>query len=138
MSEIDRATLIRAFNDHLFEFLDDVSKLLPDNRNLMAAIRSFQTVITFNKALVVTCWYKYVYAKYADVIEKGDITFFFEKDYGEDLTNMKNPDQVIEIIDSIRAPVKQICENPKNTEYAIEYIQNLCRLSVAFTELANK
>ena len=106
MSEIDRATLIRAFNDHLFEFLDDVSKLLPDNRNLMGAIRSFQTVITFNKALVVKYWYKYVYAKYADVIDKGDITFFFEKDYGEDLTNMKNPDQVIEIIDSIRAPVK--------------------------------
>jgi hypothetical protein len=135
MSEIDRATLIRAFNDHLFEFLDDVSKLLPENRNLMAAIRSFQTVITFNKALIVKCWHKYVYSKYADVIEKGDITFFFEKDYGEDLSNIKNPDQVIEIIDSIREPVKQICENPKNTEYAIEYIQNLSKLSVAFAAL---
>jgi hypothetical protein len=135
MSEIDRATLIRAFNDHIFEFLEDVSKLLPENRNLMAAIRSFQTVITFNKALIIKCWHKYVYAKYADVIEKGDITFFFEKDYGEDLSNMKNPDQVIEIIDSIREPVKQICENPKNAEYAIEYIQNLSRLSVAFTTL---
>jgi hypothetical protein len=135
MSEIDRATLIRAFNDHLFEFLEDISKLLPENREMMTAIRSFQTVIALNKSIIIKCWYKYVYAKYADVIETGNITFFFEKDYSADLTNMKNPDKVIEIIDTIRNPVKEICENPKNAEYAIEYIQNLCRLSVAFNAL---
>ena len=80
MSEIDRSTLIRAFNDHLFEFLNDVSKLLPENREMMTAIRSFQTVITLNKSIIIKCWYKYVYVKYADVIESGNINFFFEKD----------------------------------------------------------
>lgn len=136
MSEIDRATLIRAFNDHLFEFLEDISKLLPENREMMTAIRSFQTVVTLNKSIIIKCWHKYVYSKYFDVIEKGDITFFFEKDYSNDLINMKNPDKVIEIIDTIRNPVKEICENPKNAKYAIEYIQNLSRLSVAFAALA--
>ena len=135
MSEIDRSTLIRAFNDHLFEFLDDVLKLLPGNRSMMTAIRSFQTVITFNKSVIIKCWHKYVYIKYTDVIEKGDVSFFFEKDYSEDLTNLKNPDKVIEIIDSIRIPVKEICENPINKEYALTYIQNLSRLSVAFMDM---
>jgi hypothetical protein len=135
MSEIDRSTLIRAFNDHLFEFLDDILKLLPGNRSMMTAIRSFQTVVTFNKTVIIKCWHKYVYIKYADVIEKGDISFFFEKDYSEDLTNLKNPDKVIEIIDSIRTPVKEICENPTNKEHALTYIQNLSRLSVAFMEM---
>ena len=74
MSEIYRSTLIRAFNDHLFEFLDDVLKLLPGNRIMMTAIRSFQTVMTFNKSVIIKCWHKYVYQKYADVIEKGEIT----------------------------------------------------------------
>ena len=134
MSEIDRSTLIRAFNDHLFEFLEDVLKLLPGNRSMLSAIRSFQTGITFNKSIIIKCWHKYVYLKYADVIEKGDITFFFEKDYSEDLTNVSNPDKVIEIIDSIRVPVKEICENPNNKEHALTYIQNLSRLSVAFAE----
>ena len=59
MSEIDRATLIRAFNDHLFEFLEDVSKLLPENREMMTAIRSFQTVIALNKSIIIKCWYFY-------------------------------------------------------------------------------
>ena len=135
MSEIDRSTLIRAFNDHLFEFLDDVLKLLPGNRSMMTAIRSFQTVITFNKSVIIKCWHKYVYKKYADVIEKGEITFFFEKDYNEDLTNLKNPNKVIEIIDSIRTPVKEICENPINTEYVVTYMMNLSKLSVAFAEM---
>jgi hypothetical protein len=135
MSEIDRSTLIRAFNDHLFEFLDDILKLLPGNRSMMTAIRSFQTVITFNKSVIIKCWHKYVYKKYADVIENGDITFFFEKDYNEDLTNLKNPDKVIEIIDSIRTPIKEICENPINIEYVVTYTKNLSRLSVAFMEI---
>jgi hypothetical protein len=135
MSEIDRSTLIRAFNDHLFEFLDDVLKLLPGNRSMISAIRSFQTIVSLNKALIIKCWHKYVYLKYSDVIDKGDITFFFDKDYSDDLTKLSNPDKVIEIIDSIRVPVKEICENPVNAEHAVEYIQNLSRLSVAFNEL---
>ena len=69
------------------------------------------------------------------MIEKGEITFFFEKDYNEDLTNLKNPDKVIEIIDSIRTPVKEICENPINTEYVVTYMMNLSKLSVAFAEM---
>lgn len=135
MSEIDRSTLIRAFNDHLFEFLEDVLKLLPGNRSMISAIRSFQTIASLNKSLIIKCWHKYVYLKYSDVIDKGDITFFFDKDYSDDLTKLSNPDKVIEIIDSIRVPVKEICENPVNTEHAVEYIQNLSRLSVAFNDL---
>ena len=135
MTEIDRSTLIRAFNDHLFEFLEDVLKLLPGNRSMITAIRSFQTATAFNKSIIIKCWHKYVYLKYSDVIEKGDITFFFEKDYSEDLTNLSNPDKVNEIIDSIRTPVKEICENPNNKEHALTYIQNLSRLSVAYTEM---
>jgi hypothetical protein len=135
MTEIDRSTLIRAFNDHLFEFLEDVLKLLPGNRSMITAIRSFQTATAFNKSIIIKCWHKYVYLKYSDVIEKGDITFFFEKDYSEDLTNLSNPDKVNEIIDSIRTPVKEICKNPVNKEHALTYIQNLSRLSVAYTEM---
>jgi hypothetical protein len=135
MSEIDRSTIIRVFNDHLFEFLEDVLKLLPGNRNMIAAIRSFQTVIAFNKAIIVKCWHKFVYLKYSSVIEAGDITFFFDKDYSDDLTKLNNPDKIIEIIDSIRIPVKEICENLTNKEHAVTYIQNLSKLSVAYNDM---
>jgi hypothetical protein len=40
----------------------------------------------------------------------------------------------MEIIDSIRQPVKDACENPVNKQHVITYIQNLSKLSVAYTE----
>ena len=132
MSEVDRSTLVRAFNDHLFEFLEDILKLLPGNRSIITAIRSFQTFIGLNKTIIIKCWYKFVYLKYSTVIDNGDITFFFDKDYGEDLTKVSNSDKIIEIIDSIRTPIKEICENQSNKEHSIEYIQNLSKISVLY------
>ena len=133
MSEIDRSILIRAFNDHLFEFLDDILKLLPGNRSMMTAIRSFQTVITFNKSVIIKCWHKYVYKKYADVIEKGEITFFFEKDYNEDLTNADQSNKIMASIDRLRDPIKSM--NSSDQAKTMKYLQNLKKLCCLYHQL---
>lgn len=137
MSEIkiDRPTIIRSFNDYFFEFLEDMLKVLPDNRSVMTSIKSFRTVTELNKAILIKCWHKFVYLKYKDVIDAGDVEFFFEKDYSEDLTKLSNSRNIMEIIDSVRIPAKEICENPKNKEYISVYIQTLCKLSIIFNDL---
>ncbi len=137
MSHIDRPTLIRSFNDYFCEFLDDISRVLPGNKQISAANRSFKTLIEMNKTILVKCWYKFVYLKYSQVIEDGNIEFFFEKDYSDDLTKLQNAQNIMEIIDSVRQPAKEVCENPKNKEYMVSYIQGLCRLSIAFNEINN-
>ncbi len=134
-SQIDRPTLIRSFNDYFFEFLEDMLKVLPGNKSILTAIKSFRTVIELNKTILIKCWYKFVYLKYKNVIEDGNIDFFFEKDYSEDLTALSNSQNIMDIIDSMRTPAREVCENPKNREYITTYIQNLCQLSVIFNDL---
>jgi hypothetical protein len=134
-SQLDRPTIIRSFNDYFFEFLEDMLKVLPGNKSILTAIKSFRTVIELNKTILIKCWYKFVYLKYKNVIEDGNIDFFFEKDYSEDLTALSNSQNIMDIIDSMRTPAREVCENPKNREYITTYIQNLCQLSVIFNDL---
>lgn len=138
MTDIDRPTIIRSFNDYFCEFLDDILRVLPNNKQIIAANRSFKTLIDINKTILVKCWYKFVYLKYKDVIETGNIEFFFEKDYSEDLVKLGNASKIMEIIDTVRQPAKEACENSKNREYIVVYIQNLCKLSEIFNQIDNE
>lgn len=128
----DRPLIIRTFNDLFFELLDDVITILPGSAGLKTARRSFQMVSDLNKSVLIKCWYKFVYLKYQDVIFSGDISFFFEKDYSSDLVKLSNPDKVLEIIDSIREPVKDACSTPVNKAHVTTYIQNLSKLSLVY------
>ena len=130
----DKSFLVKTFNDHFFEFFEDVLKILPDNMHIKTALRSFKTVSDLNKSIIIKCWHKFVYSKYTDVINTGDITFFFEKDYATDVSHLANSNNIMDIIDTVRQPVKDACVNPTNKQHVITYIQNLSRLSVAYTE----
>jgi hypothetical protein len=133
--QIDRPTIIRSFNDYFFEFLDDMLKVLPNNKSVLTAIRSFRMLTDVNKGILIKCWHKFVYLKYKNVIDEGNIEFFFEKDYSEDLTKLSNANTIMEIIDSVRIPAKEICENPKNKEHITTYIQTLCKLSEILNDM---
>ena len=129
---MDKSFVVTTFNTHFFEFFEDVLKILPDNMQIKTALRSFRTVSDLNKSVLVKCWHKFVYLKYTEVINTGDISFFFEKDYTNDLTHLNNSNKIMEIIDSIREPVKDACNNPTNKQHVITYIQNLSKLSIAY------
>jgi hypothetical protein len=128
----DRSLIVRTFNDLFFELLDDVIKILPGSTGPKTARRAFQMLSDLNKPVLIKCWYKFVYLKYKDVIFSGNITFFFEKDYSADVVKLGNSDKVLEIIDSIREPVKEACSTPVNKAHVTTYIQNLSKLSIAY------
>ena len=130
----EKSFIVKTFNDHFFEFFEDVLKILPDNMHIKTALRSFKTVSDLNKSILIKCWYKFVYMKYTEVINTGDITFFFEKDYSTDISHLSNSNNIMDIIDTIRQPVKDACENSVNKQHVVTYIQNLSRLSVAYVE----
>ena len=130
----DKSFIVKTFNIHFFEFFEDVLKILPDNMHIKTALRSFKTISDLNKNILIKCWHKFVYSKYTDVINTGDITFFFEKDYATDVSHLSNSGAIMDIINSIRQPVKDACENPVNKQHVITYIQNLSKLSFAYVE----
>jgi hypothetical protein len=128
----DRPLIIRTFNELFFELLDDVIKILPNSAGIKTARRAFQTLSDLNKAVLIKCWHKFVYLKYKDQIFSGNIEFFFEKDYSEDIVKLSHPDKVLEVIDSIRDPVKEACSTQVNKAHVTTYIQNLSKLSIAY------
>ena len=128
----EKAFIIKTFNDHFFEFFEDVLKILPENMHIKTALRSFKTVSDLNKSILIKCWHKFVYSKYTDVIETGDISFFFEKDYSNDVGHLTNSNNIMEIINSVRQPVKDACENPVNKQHVATYIQNLSKIAELF------
>ena len=56
-----------------------------------------------------------------------DIDFFINKDYSNDLTSTKNPDKIMESIDRLRNPIKNM--GPDNQAKTLKYIQNFCKTS---------
>jgi hypothetical protein len=128
----DKSTLLRAFNNHFFDFLDDIITIVPDNDDIPAARTSFSTIKKANPTAIVKVWYKFIYSRYNDVIKNGDITFFFDKDYYEDINHLSNAENVMKIIDTIRSPIREMSD--VNRGHTMKYIQNLTELSRLYSE----
>jgi hypothetical protein len=127
----DKTTILRGFNNHFFEFLDEIIRIFPENREIRDARGTFDIIKKANPTAIAKAWYQFVYEKYKDVIEQGNLDFFFEKDYSEDLVYMSNSNEIMKTIDIIRNPIKEMSKESKNA--AVQYIQNLCKLSQLYT-----
>jgi hypothetical protein len=123
----DKTTLLRAFNTHFFEFLDDLLRVFPDNKEISYAKTSFETIKRANPRAIIKSWYNFVFLPYKDVIDNGNITFFIDKDYGSDISHLNKSEEIMKMIDNIRSPIREMDET--NKTHALKYIQNLCKLS---------
>lgn len=129
----DKPTLSRAFNTHLLEFFDDIIRIYPDNTDIVKAKTSFETIKKANPSLIIKAWFQKVYTPYQSVIDAGDISFFFDKDYSQDLQSVSNAGEIMAMIDKIRQPVRTMSD--ENKDHCMGYIQNLSKLSVAYSNM---
>jgi hypothetical protein len=129
----DKSTLSRAFNNMFFEFLNDILAIFPDNTDIRTTKTALEMFKQANPSAVIKAWIQYVYVPYRSVIEQGDLTFFFEKDYSQDLNNLSNANDIMKAIDKIREPIKAMSESNKNT--ALKYLQNLTKLAAIYNSL---
>ena len=121
------SNLTTVFNDHFVEFINDIQAVFPDDPDILTAKNALIAIRKANPKLLVRIWIKYVATPYKSQIESGDITFFLTKDYSNDLTRTDNADKIMESIDRLREPVKQM--STENQEKTMKYIQNLCKIS---------
>lgn len=129
----DKITILRAFNNHLFEFLDDITQILPDNKEISAARTFFEMTKKANPSIIIKLWHTLVYMPYLELIEKGDIKFFLEKNYESDVVSIANSKEILSQIENLREPIRNMSE--KNMEQSLKYIQNLCKLSNIYSQL---
>jgi hypothetical protein len=121
------SNILTIFNDHFVEFITDIHNVFPEDTDILTAKNSLMAIRKANPKLIVKIWIKYVATPYHDRILAGDVNFFIEKDYANDLTRSGHADQIMESIDRLRNPVKQM--NPENQQKTMKYIQNLCKLA---------
>jgi len=131
MSTNSNTNLLTIFNDHFTEFITDIYNVFPEDPDILTAKNALGSIRKANPKLIVRIWIKYVATPYHDRILAGDINFFIEKDYAKDLTRIGHTDQIMESIDRLRNPVKQM--NSENQQKTMKYIQNLCKIAALVT-----
>jgi hypothetical protein len=115
------------FNDHFTEFINDISNVFPNNVKIMSAKNSLSTIRRANPKMLIKIWINYVATPYKTQIERGEISFFLEKDYTIDLSGYAQSDNIMEYIHMLREPIQNMGQ--ENQAKAMKYIQNLSKIS---------
>jgi hypothetical protein len=123
---MDKKALLKAFNDHFDEFVQDIVTIFPDNLDIRSAKSSIQLLRKANPKLLIGIWNSYISTKYAEKIEAGDISFFIDNDYSDDVSNMETSTQIIEAVDKLRQPIREMGDD--NRDKTMKYIQNLKKI----------
>jgi hypothetical protein len=128
----DTSTILRGFNNHLFEFLDDIISIFPENSDLKTAKTFFEFTKKGNVTILIKMWHEFVYKPYGVLLEQGELEHFITKDYSNDLVYMTNSKDILDAIDKIRKPLNNLSDDSKTI--CLSYLNNLNKLSNAYNE----
>jgi hypothetical protein len=120
------STFLGAFSNHLADFIDDLLIIFPNDLDLKTAKKAFTTLRKLNPKAIIGIWETYS-SHYTEQIRQGDISFFIENNYQKELSNTDEPEEVNEIIERLRGPIRNMDEG--NKAKAMKYIQNLTKIS---------
>lgn len=123
------SNILSAFNDHFVEFISDIQLVFPDDVDLLTAKNSLLMVRKANPKMIIKIWKTHIVDKYAKQIEEGDLTFFMEKDYSNDISGNE---KIMEGINRMREPIKNMSKD--NQDKSIKYIQNLTKLCLIYNQ----
>tara|TARA_B100000287_G_scaffold424503_1_gene469225 strand:- start:174 stop:551 length:378 start_codon:yes stop_codon:yes gene_type:complete len=117
------SSLLKAFNNHLLEFIEDVIRIFPENLDIKTGKTFIEGVKRVNPKKIITYWRDNILNLYEREITEGDITFFVNKDYRNDIGTES---QSLKVLEDIRILVKETTQ--ENKEKAMKYIQNLTKI----------
>jgi len=130
----DKTLIMKTFNKQLFDFFDDIIRIVDINDEVKVARVYFETLRKANPSILLKVWHKKITVPYGGIIEEGNVAFFLEKDYSSDIVNIPNAREVVRIIDtSLRDPIRGM--DDVNKAHCMRYVQLLSRLSVAYMEM---
>jgi hypothetical protein len=128
----DKSTLLKTFNSQFFAFLKDIMIIFPENKDVAKGKKSFELISMASPTLIIKIWNSHVNILYKEHIDQGDLEYFIEKDYSNDLDCVNNSDEVLRIINMIREPIRDMDET--NRDHTRKYLQILSKLSLMYSE----
>jgi len=117
------SSLLKAFNNHLLEFIEDVIRIFPENLDIKTGKTFIEGVKRVNPKKIITYWRDNILNLYEEEITNGDITFFINKDYKNDIGTET---QTLKVLEDIRTLVRNTSQ--ENKDKAMKYIQNLTKI----------
>jgi hypothetical protein len=121
------SNILTAFNDHFIDFVNDVQSVFPNDADILSTKNALIAIRKANPKMIVKIWNTFIVNKYKSEIEAGNIEFFVNKDYSQDISASNNSDKIMESIDRLREPIKNM--SLENQSKVMKYIQNLTKLS---------
>jgi hypothetical protein len=125
-----QSSILTAFNEHFIEFITDIQAVFPNDVDILSAKNSLLMIKKANPKIIIKIWKTHIVDKYMDKIEKGDISFFIDKDYSDDLSATYFSNKIMEGIDRLRNPIREM--TLENQQKTMKYIQNLTKLSILY------
>ncbi len=126
--------VMKTFLSQFNEFLEDILRIFPDDKDLITAKVYFDGIRKINPRLIINYWKYLIAEKYNDAVEGNNIDFFIEKDYENDIEDIATKrswegdySYINEKICIIRDRVRD--QNEANKKITMKYIVNLTRLS---------
>ena len=83
------SSVLKAFNNHLLEFIDDVIRIFPNNLDIKTGKTFIEGVKKVNPKKIITYWRDNILALYEKEILEEDITFF-KQEFDENTANKEN------------------------------------------------
>ena len=128
-----KSNVLKAFNNTFIEFLEDISRVFPENEDVRSTKNAILLVKKGNPTAIIKSWNTFVYLKYKEVIDAGDMSFFFEKDYSTDLNHLSNSNEIMKSIEKVREPIRNMSD--ENKTHINTYLKQLCKLCELYISL---
>lgn len=122
---MDKNNILIAFNNHFFEFIDDVLRVFPNDYELKTAKSILLKLRKSNPKLILNIFIEHVLNNFKKEIMDGNIDYFIDKNYKEEFKYIDNV--VIEKFNTLKEPIRKM--NDEDKSKVIKYMQNLIKLS---------
>ena len=119
--------VIKIFNEIFFNFVNLISKTFPNDLDITIAKNKLYALKKINPKMFIKIWKKHITDKYKDSIEEGNIDYFIEKNYSDDLNKVNHSDRVMKSINRLREPIRKM--NQSQQEMVMLFIQDLSKIS---------
>lgn len=132
-----RSLYLNSFIDQVFQFLDDVLLLVPNDTDVLAAQTYLSALKRGNPKLIITSWYQCVTVKYKKEVDDGNFDFALNKNYNKDIATFYKDDKdnqkyFSDIVEKVRNVAGYLSED--NKKKIVKYFQNLSNLSKLYCE----
>ena len=131
MATKKKKLILKTFSTQLKCFITFVDETIPGNEDIESLKTMVSLLIQCNPKKIIYLWAYYIAKPYISIIERGDFSYFENKDYTNDVKDLKdNASYVLDCYNKTRKNISNLDIVFKKE--AITSIQILSKLSIEY------